>query len=81
MPRRSAISAAFRCHNEAELVAVPASARDKGVAVSLVLESGINPAPLSIAGHTVSFEVAQVRVNRLARQPTHPDGHAARAAG
>ena len=50
-PRRSAISAKiFRRDNEAKQVAVLASAHGKALAVSLVLESGIVPAPLAIAG-------------------------------
>ena len=56
----------FRRDDEAELVAVLATALDEGAAVCLVLEGGIGAAPLAVARDAIAFEIAQMRVGRPA---------------
>jgi hypothetical protein len=56
----------LRRHDEPELMAVLTPALDEGAAVRLVLEGGIGAALLAVARDAVAFEIAQMRVGRLA---------------
>ena len=67
--------------DEAELVAVLATALDEGAAVRLVLDGGIGAALLAIARDAIAFEIAQMGVGRLADACRASSGRAIRAAG
>ena len=50
-------------HDETKLMAIFPAALHKGLAVGLVLEGGIGPAPLPIPGDPVPFEVTKMGVD------------------
>jgi len=61
----------LRRDDEAKLVAISPAALHKGLAVSLVLESGIGLTPLAVTRDPIPFEVAQMGIDGPAHRPAH----------
>lgn len=58
----------LRRDDEAELVPVAAAALDEGLAVGLVLDGRVHPALLPVPGDAVALDIAQMRIDGLARR-------------
>jgi hypothetical protein len=52
-------------------MAVLTSARDDGAAICFILKCQIGAALFTIARHPVAFEIAEMRIGRLARHRAH----------
>ena len=65
------VGGVLRRDDETELMTIVASALDKGAAVCLILDRRIGLPLLAVAGHAIAFEIAQMRVDRLARGAAH----------
>src|SRR5438132_1046436 len=61
----------FWRHDEAKLMTISPAALHKGLAVGLVLESGIGLAPFAIARDPIPLEIAQMGVHGPAHRPAH----------
>jgi hypothetical protein len=61
----------LRRHDEPELVAIAAAALHEGLAVGLVLESGIGLAPLAVTRNTIPFKVTQMGIDSPADRRSH----------
>jgi len=57
--------------DEPKLMTISPTALHKGLAVSLVIDSGIGLAPLTVTRDPIPFEVAQMGVDGLAHRPAH----------
>jgi hypothetical protein len=57
--------------DEAKLMAIFSAALHKGLAVGLVLETGIGFAPLAVPRDPVPFEIAEMGIHGPAHRPAH----------
>ncbi|WP_280952078.1 hypothetical protein [Mesorhizobium sp. LSJC280B00] len=58
----------LRRNDETELMPVAAAALDEGLAVGLVVDGRVYPALLAVSGDAVALEIAQMRIDSLARR-------------